>query len=333
MKFHIKIYNIEIVDCSSCYNLIFPNPQSREILLEMILRIYESGVISRIGEFTFLFDRIELQSPKVVGESRYKSKDDSSKYKFQSGEKAETNKLSGLYVEQKEDTLKRIKKTSSLRHVQTFYIEPGLNGIKQAIQYIRLLYNNQRDLLPDYLKDVEPHHFRFSGGVIWKMNEEWKIRNGLCDNIDGDDTIGVSSIESDMFFGFGNFGGDSSDIFTSPRYLDHLNAITGVIDEIAPGKFIAGPEELAELLEFEVLKKIGRKLVAGDEEKYKENLERFETYTFARGLDKQSEKFFKNKYQVLKEKAERGEKLTWMENLELTQNEKIVKALENERDS
>ncbi len=333
MKFHIKIYNIDIIDCSSCYNLIFPNPQSREILLEMILRIYESGVISRIGEFTFLFDGIELQSPKVLGESGYKNEDDPSKFELQSGVKAETNKLSGLYVEQKEDALKRIKKTSSIRHTQAFYIEPGLNSIKQAIQYIRLLYNNQRDLLPDYLKNVELDHFRFSGGVIWKMNEEWKIRDGLCDNIDGDDTIGVSSIKSDMFFGFGNSGGDSSDIYTFPWYLDHLNAITKVIDEIAPGKFIAGPEELPELLEFEVWKKVGRKLVVGDKEKYKENLERFDTYTFARSLDKQSEEFFKNKYQVLKEKAERGEKLTWIENLELTQNEKIVKALENERDS
>lgn len=135
------------------------------------------------------------------------------------------------------------------------------------------------------------------------------------------------------FLDLGIRGGDSSDIYTFPWYLDHLNAITKVIDEIAPGKFIAGPEELPELLEFEVWNKVGRKLVAGDKEKYKENLERFETYTFARSLDKQSEELFKNKYQFLKEKAERGEKLTWMEKLELDQNEKIVKALENKRDS
>lgn len=207
MKFHIKIYNIDIIDCSSCYNLIFPNPQSREILLEMILRIYESGVISKIGEFTFLLDGIELQSPKVVGASGYKNEDEPSKFEFQSGAKAETNKLSGLYVEQKEDALKRIKKTSSLRHTQAFYIEPGLNGIKQAILYIRLIYNNQRDLLPDYLKNVELNHFKFYGGFIWKMNEKREFRDGLCDNISGDDTINVSSIESDMFFGFGNSGG------------------------------------------------------------------------------------------------------------------------------
>ena len=64
------------------------------------------------------------------------------------------------------------------------------------------------------------------------MNEESDIVNGLCDFISGHDTIGVRSIESDMSFGFGNFGGNSSAIFTSLRYLDHLNRITEVINEI-----------------------------------------------------------------------------------------------------
>jgi len=303
MKVQFKIYNIDIVDCSSCYNSIFPNPESREILLEMILRVCESEVISRIGQFKFWLDEIELQSPNVSG---HDSRKEFSRHELQSGTEAEVNKLSGLYVEAKEDALKRIKEPSwasthgLFKCTKAFYLEPGLIGIKQGIRYIRALYNNQREGLPDYIKNMELKHFGFSGGVIWKMDDEWRIKDGFCDYISYEhDTIGGSSTELGMGLGFGNFGGDSSDIYTSQCYLDHLNAITEIIDDIAPGRFIAGPDEMLELLEFDILKKEGRKLVAGDEESRKENLERFDTTTFVRSLDTQSEVLYNRRWNSL----------------------------------
>ena len=265
MKIQFKIYNIDIIDCSSCYNLIYPNPASREILLEMILRVCESDVISRIGQFKFWLDDIELQSPIVYGAGGYKHKSENSRYNLQVGTKAELNKLSGLYVELKEDALERIIEPSwEGRHGlficnRVFYIEPGLNGIRKAIMYIRSLYSNQRNNLPDYLKELNLKHFGFSSGIIWRMNKDWgKSKDGIFESIDYErDRIGASSTESGIEFGFGNFGGDSPDIYTSERYLTHLNKITEVLDGIAPGKYMAGPDEMEELLKVDVLKKEG----------------------------------------------------------------------------
>ncbi len=330
MKLTIKIIDSDIIDCSSCYNYIYPNPESRELLLEMILRIYESDVVSRIGQFKFSLDWIELQSPEVIGEWGYK--DEKVKlFELQRGQEAENNKLSGLFVEKEEKMSVRINKANLTS--QLYYIEPGLNGIRKAIFYLKALYNNDRDILPDYLKNVELTHFRFTGGVIWKMNEdkEWLVptKNGIYDFISEHDTIGVSSTGSDMSFGFGNFGGDSSAIFTFPHYLDHLNAITEVMNDIIPGKFIAGPEELSELLEFDVLKKEGTKLVAGDEDAHEKNLERFEIYSLARSFDEDYVDHIKKKFQALKERVDRGEDLSHMEKLEFEEDKKIVKALKN----
>ena len=134
-EFKIKIYDPEVVDCSSCYNYIYPNPESREILLEMILRLYESDVVSRIGQFRFWLDGIELQSPGVIGEWYYKDEKENT-FDLQRGQEAEDNKLSGFFVEKKEEMLIRIKKNN------IFSIEPGLNGIRQAIFYLKALYNN-----------------------------------------------------------------------------------------------------------------------------------------------------------------------------------------------
>ncbi len=60
MKIQFKIYNIDTVDCSSCPNTIYPDPESIDILLKILERVFESDIVHRIGSFTFLLDDIEL---------------------------------------------------------------------------------------------------------------------------------------------------------------------------------------------------------------------------------------------------------------------------------
>ena len=326
MKIQFKVYNKEIIDCSSCYNTIYPKPESLQIIYEILDKICQSDVVSRIGQFIIKLNDIELQSPKVLGYSSGRNEED---YDFHTGELADNNKVSGLYIEREIDTKERISNLKYFRFQKTskaYYIEPGLEGVRKAINYIRWISENKQEQLPNYLKDINLRYFSFTMGVLWKMDEEWRIKDGICNLIDYErDNIDVNSRESGFTFSFSNFGGDSPDIYISEIYISHLNAITKILDDIAPGEYMAGPVEIDDLLKAEVLKKEGRKLVIVDEK----NLEQFQINTLARDLSEQSEELFRQKYLSLKKKEDSGEKLTDSEKLELTDYEKILKAREN----
>ena len=44
----LKIFNKEIVDCSSSVNMLYPNPKSRLLLLDIITKLCESEVVTNI---------------------------------------------------------------------------------------------------------------------------------------------------------------------------------------------------------------------------------------------------------------------------------------------
>ncbi|MFW9823150.1 MAG: hypothetical protein ACFFE4_09455 [Candidatus Thorarchaeota archaeon] len=269
MKFQFKIYNPDIVDCSSCPNTIYPDPESREVLLKILLRVCESEVVTKIGKFSFWFGDIALQSPNVYGYDYKGWKRDDSRYILQTGKKSEFDKISGFYIENEDDAKKRIE---NLKYFggrdakKAYYIKPGLDGIRKGIKIIKTLYNGQKEVLPIYLKNFELRHFSFTCGVIWEMNEEHeKLENGLYNTPDYErDSISGGSSELGFDFGFSNFGGDSYSIFHSERYLNHLNSITEILDQIVPGKYEAGPLDYYGLLGWGVLKKEGRKLIPAD---------------------------------------------------------------------
>jgi len=114
MDFQFKIYDPTIIDCSSCHNAVFPNPESLEILLEIILKICESDVVTRIGQFNFWLNDIEFQSPKIIGtddyfHDRYRKKE-GEVYSLHNSKFDEMNKIAGLHVELKEKSIERFKR-------------------------------------------------------------------------------------------------------------------------------------------------------------------------------------------------------------------------------
>jgi len=288
MRIQFKIFRKDIIDCSSCHNTIYPDPESRDILLQILLKVCESDVVSRIGQFTVRLDTLELQSPMVKGWDDRRSKEGGSGYEFLTDKEAEQNKISGLFVENEEDAKERIKNLSYFKSYKTtkaYYIKPGLEGIRKAISYITDLYNYNRDNLPNHLRYIKLRHFSFSMGVIWKMNEHWTVRDGVCDYISYEhDTLGCDSSDSGFGFGFGNFGGDSLDIYYSPDYLEHLDAIQKILDEIAPGTYEADPLDRDELLQAGFLKREGRNHVKISMEEGDKLVENFDNILFRREL-------------------------------------------------
>ena len=268
MKINFKIYNLDIIDCSSCSNAVFPDPESKEVLLEILLRVCESDVVVRIGQFSVSINNLEFQSPRVIGTDNfaYEGKD----YILRMSEADKINKVMGFYVEPHDVFLKRIndpkyKKTRG--NLKFHYVEPGLVGIRKVVSYIRMLSENKVENLPEYLKPIKLKKFCFSILVLWSYNREFyekKDGNFIC--FESESTIegkcGVSGCE----FSFNNFGGDSWEIFRAENYFKHLNMITKIIDEIAPDRYIAGPEDLPNLLEYGVIKKEGRELKPVEED-------------------------------------------------------------------
>lgn len=269
MEFKFKIYNREIIDCSSCQNTIFPDPESQEILLEILLKICESDVVAAIGSFTITLNDIELQSPGVDG-TEYLSDNDS--FELQKGIDAERNKVAGLYVEKEAIVRKRHREKALELDKALIYIEPGLSGIKKAVQIIQSSLKNERNNLPDYLQNLELKKFSFRMGVIWGMNKQWhKLPNGEYEYINYEhDYIEGKHDFSGCSFKFGNFGGDSFDILNSESYLNHLNAIQDVLDEVVPGNFEADPiDDRDNLIKSGVLKKEGRRHIVQNMEDFR----------------------------------------------------------------
>ena len=115
MKFTIKIYNPDIIDCSSCPNAIYPNPDSIELLLDILLKVCESDVVAKIGTFNFLInsDEVKLYCPPVCGTADRSGEIDI----ICSRKQDEENKISCLFQEGSSDRL--LPETRMSRHKQS----------------------------------------------------------------------------------------------------------------------------------------------------------------------------------------------------------------------
>ena len=275
MKLQFKIFRKDIIDCSSCHNTIYPDPESSELLLDILLGVCESDAVLVIGEFSVLINDILLQTPKIDVSNYSKPA-----YELQSGVKAEVNKISKLYIEPKQESRERLKIPEHKFIRESHYIEPGLQGVQKGIRYIKSLYKSDREPLPEYLKDEILKKFAVTIGVIWKMDEWKRDRNfeGNYDHIDSErDLITAISTSSEIKFFFSN--NDNYMIHTHEYYLEHLNTIQRVLEQVAPGMYEADPMNREDLLKIGFLKRENRMHVIPNEEERKElELDRREFY-------------------------------------------------------
>jgi len=272
MKFTIKIYNPDIIDCSSCPNAIYPNPDSIELLLDILLKVCESDVVAKIGTFNFLInsDEVKLYCPPVCGTADRSGEIDI----ICSRKQDEENKISGLLV---------LKERESHFRKAEIYVpfEPGLEGLRTAIKIVKSMLNNQFKEIPPELHHIDLKTINFSFGVIWGMNDKWRRNeDGTYEGIGSEhDYIRGEYRNSFAEFTFGNFGGDSFDIFNSPSYLKHLNKIQKILDELAPGKYEPGPyDKYPDMLKCGIFNRKGREFQEVEREAFREAIDRYTEY-------------------------------------------------------
>lgn len=252
-------------------NSIYPDPETKDILLQILLKICESEVVAAIGCFHFWLDNIKLQSPDACGFDYYVNDEEvERKYELKTGLNEKLNKLAGLYVEREEEARKRI---SNSVIEASHYIEPGLNGIRKCIRYIKSLYKEERDNLPRYLREINLKFFKFSIGIIWDMTKDSNVmEDGVFefffheqDSIDG--TCGPSG----CWFNFSNHDGWDYYLYNKPFFINHLNKIQKILDGISPEKYEPRHEGgYSTLLKFGIINRKGREFYTIDEKVFGE---------------------------------------------------------------
>lgn len=104
-----KIFNPEVVDCSSTWSYLAPPIESIELLADIMLNLLQSDFIINIGKIELTLNygenspHISYKSPYVIDEYFLDVLDyDLDQYHLHQGTKAEENKLNEVYIEKKE---------------------------------------------------------------------------------------------------------------------------------------------------------------------------------------------------------------------------------------
>ena len=230
-----KIYNIETVDCSSCYNTVYPNPESVELLLDMLEKVAKSNAVKTIGYIQFLLyfesQDISIYSPKGTLEEV-----DDNNMKL-TGQEADDNKILNLYFDP--DDMNKINEEIKWdENISRYYVNPGLNGLINVITLVKTIHGGKKEQLPEFLQDKKFKGFRSEVYVVWKAFEEANY------DINEFNSILIESKDTSIYF-----VNHESEAFESPEYLKFLNQIEFIIAKHWPNKYEVDPMDRDDLTE------------------------------------------------------------------------------------
>lgn len=200
----LKIYNTEIVDCSSSFNVLIPNPISLKILIDVYLRLCESNAIESIIDhnltlYFFQEPSIAFISPEGHTFGHYEWQSNKFrlhriKYDLKLGDFARQNKINGLYIESTRQAQLNIsnqsQKCQRRTHANKYYYNPsGLKGVRKSVEIVESLLSGIPKNLPIFLNSKELSNFEIRARVIWREWSKYKEVPGIgfvqCGEIDG----------------------------------------------------------------------------------------------------------------------------------------------------
>ena len=159
-----KIFNPEVVDCSSTWSYLAPPIESIELLADIMLDLLQSDLIINIGKIELTLNYGEnspytsYKSPNVVDKYFLDVLDyDLGQYDLHQGAKAEENKLNGLYIEKKEIAEVGIKEhQAKLDHkfpqkYKNLLLPSGIDGVREALMIIKNLNLGTEDCSIDFI--------------------------------------------------------------------------------------------------------------------------------------------------------------------------------------
>lgn len=249
---------MEISFTQTEYNVI----KTRTQLLQIVLKLCESDAIAAISSINFWVDDIWLNTPSPRDKISMESDDSREEYDLETDLDSVRNKLAGLYVKKGDYQEYQIKKDCHISNPDwqevkvSYYIEPGLKGIKRCVTDLALLNEGEKDKLPIFLRDLLMDYFRFTVGVVWEKNRDSRTsEDGAIIFTDYDsDYISGKCDSSNFWFVISDRDDDSLKVFNTTPYVSHLNRIQKVLDDVEPKKFNIHPMYCnVDLLEMGVL--------------------------------------------------------------------------------
>ena len=159
-----KIFNPEVVDCSSTWSYLAPPIESIEILVDIILSLLQSDLILNIGRIELSLNYgenspyISYNSPNVIDKYFLDVLDyDLDQYDFHQGPRAEEDKLKDLYIEKKKIAETRIREhQAKLDHkfpqkYKELLLPSGIDGAKEALKIIKNLNLGTEDCSIEFI--------------------------------------------------------------------------------------------------------------------------------------------------------------------------------------
>jgi len=173
----LKIFNTDVVDCSSTWACLAPNPENIEVLRLMFYKFIYSDLVAAIlqikADFYFKDESsISFYSPKAIGYFLLEEKTvDVKNYLFNTGQEARINKIHNVFIEKKDLTLQRLEGRKDR------LLPSGLEGIETIFSLIDSLMNSDDSILPESLKDKTLDSFHLSTGVVWQSWVNYMKKN------------------------------------------------------------------------------------------------------------------------------------------------------------
>ena len=205
-EIRFKIYNPEVVDCSSTWAHLAPPIESIELLTNILYELLQSDLIVNIERLELNIDYNEYlpyttyTSPKILDKYFLDVLDYNLKsYDLHQGQVAEKNKLNELYIEKKkwaEAKIKKYQEDLELKHPlqhKKLLLPPGIEGVKHAIRIIKDLNLGWEDCPVNFIM--------MHVDIIWKMwipyynstSKQRVIYNLLRDD---EDMVGFHEVEN-----------------------------------------------------------------------------------------------------------------------------------------
>ncbi len=157
IRIDFKLYNAEVVDCSTGYVNIVPDESSLGILLDMVKVIVEAEFVQAIGDFTVRFQGnvgplITYKSPYISDKYSHKSKYYESygikeeNIKIQDSPQSREDKIFGLFVESFESAQSRNENEAN-----KYILPSGLSGVEGALRIVYAILEKKSDMYPSYI--------------------------------------------------------------------------------------------------------------------------------------------------------------------------------------
>ncbi len=247
MEMILKIFNTDVVDCSSSWNEVIPSPESRQLLIDIFLKICESDAVKVITHHSSNLDfqgsldphthriDLEFESPETFGMPSQQDYFHSiSSYIFQIGKVAQEDKIAGLFIEPVSLALQRIENKRRYLGHDIHLLPPGLRGIRRSISIIHAYYSRNYNALPTFCPHKELKNFSLSAGVIWKQWTVYRDDSEHGQVLSGEfDGVMVDSRTMQIHLGSICEGGEQGRENGSKHYPD----IQKVLDENWPQMF------------------------------------------------------------------------------------------------